>query len=101
MEKESQASLLASLVGTAVNRPGIYAKTFQNQGGDMSNSPNVNQTFHGPVTGVAGNVQGEKASIERNSMWPSLKKKTQKNASTKAATEAATRSQSLRPKRLQ
>lgn len=59
MEKESQASLLASLVGTAVNRPGIYAKTFQNQGEQMSNPPNVNQTFHGPVTGVAGNVQGD------------------------------------------
>ncbi|MEM9980806.1 MAG: hypothetical protein AAF808_24530, partial [Cyanobacteria bacterium P01_D01_bin.2] len=63
MEKESQTTLLASMVSTAVNRSGIYAKTYQNQGGTMSNPPlsppTVNQTFQGPVSGVAGNVQGD------------------------------------------
>ncbi|MEM9163847.1 MAG: pentapeptide repeat-containing protein, partial [Cyanobacteria bacterium P01_F01_bin.4] len=32
MEKESQTTLLANMVSTAVNRSGIYAKNYQNQG---------------------------------------------------------------------
>ncbi|MEM8805634.1 MAG: pentapeptide repeat-containing protein [Cyanobacteria bacterium P01_G01_bin.38] len=63
MEKESQTTLLANMVSTAVNRSGIYAKNYQHQGGTMStpplSPPTVNQTFQGPVSGVAGNVQGD------------------------------------------
>ncbi|MEO0455954.1 MAG: pentapeptide repeat-containing protein [Cyanobacteria bacterium P01_A01_bin.114] len=59
MEKESQTTLLANMVSTAVNRSNIYAKNYQNQGGTVSNTPQINQTFQGPVSGVAGNVQGD------------------------------------------
>lgn len=62
-EKEKHSQRLAELVGTAINRPGIYANTYHQQGDNMSE-----QKGNIRIGDVQGNISGIAAAGENQTI---------------------------------